>query len=202
MRTGLGEAGEGTRYKMNLILFGPPAAGKGTQAKRLVESRKMVQLSTGDMLRAAIASGSELGKKVEGVMQRGELVTDEIVIALIEERLPEAEAAGGAIFDGFPRTLAQAKALDEMLAKRGSRIDLVLRLKVDDEQLLNRVAGRFAESGRPDDNPESFKVRLSAYNGQTAPLLPYYQDQEKLVELDGMGSIEDVAAGIDQALQG
>ncbi|ODT57605.1 adenylate kinase [Phenylobacterium sp.] len=186
---------------MNLILFGPPAAGKGTQAKRLVESRKMVQLSTGDMLRAAIASGSELGKKVEGVMQRGELVTDEIVIALIEERLPEAEAAGGAIFDGFPRTLAQAKALDEMLAKRGSRIDLVLRLKVDDGQLLERVAGRFAESGRPDDNPESFKVRLSAYNEQTAPLLPYYKDQGKLAELDGMGSIEDVAAGIDRALE-
>ena len=201
MRTGLGVAGEGTRYKMNLILFGPPAAGKGTQAKRLVESRKMVQLSTGDMLRAAIASGSELGKKVEGVMQRGELVTDEIVIALIEERLPEAEAAGGAIFDGFPRTLAQAQALDEMLAKRGSRIDLVLRLKVDDVQLLERVAGRFAESGRPDDNPESFKVRLSAYNEQTAPLLPYYKDQGKLAELDGMGSIEDVAAGIDQALK-
>ena len=186
---------------MNLILFGPPAAGKGTQAKRLVESRKMVQLSTGDMLRAAIASGSELRKKVEGVMQRGELVTDEIVIALIEERLPEAEAAGGAIFDGFPRTLAQAQALDEMLAKRGSRIDLVLRLKVDDVQLLERVAGRFAESGRPDDNPESFKVRLSAYNEQTAPLLPYYKDQGKLAELDGMGSIEDVAAGIDQALK-
>lgn len=186
---------------MNLILFGPPAAGKGTQAKRLVDSRKMVQLSTGDMLRAAIASGSELGKRVEGVMQRGELVTDEIVIALIEERLPEADAAGGAIFDGFPRTLAQAGALDEMLAKRGSQIDLVLRLKVDDEQLLKRVAGRFAELGRPDDNPESFKVRLSAYNDQTAPLLPYYQDQGKLVELDGMGSIEDVAAGIDQALK-
>lgn len=186
---------------MNLILFGPPAAGKGTQAKRLVEGRKMVQLSTGDMLRAAIASGSELGKRVEGVMQRGELVTDEIVIALIEERLPEAEAAGGAIFDGFPRTLAQAEALDAMLAKRGARIDLVVRLKVDDEQLLKRVAGRFAESGRADDNPESFKVRLSAYNDQTAPLLPYYQGQEKLVEVDGMGSIEEVAAGIDQALE-
>lgn len=186
---------------MNLILFGPPAAGKGTQAKRLVENRKMVQLSTGDMLRAAIASGSELGKKVEGVMQRGELVTDEIVIALIEERLPEAEASGGAIFDGFPRTLAQAKALDLMLEQRGSRIDLVVRLKVDDEQLLKRVAGRFAESGRPDDNPESFKVRLSAYNDQTAPLLPYYENQKKLVEVDGMGSIEDVSTGIDGALE-
>ena len=186
---------------MNLILFGPPAAGKGTQAKRLVDSRKMVQLSTGDMLRAAIASGSDLGKRVAGVMERGELVTDEIVIALIEDRLPEAEAAGGAIFDGFPRTLAQAQALDGMLEQRGARIDLVVRLKVDDDQLMTRVAGRFAESGRPDDNPESFKVRLSAYNDQTAPLLPYYQDHGKLVELDGMGSIEDVAAGIDQALK-
>lgn len=185
---------------MNLILFGPPAAGKGTQAKRLVETRKMVQLSTGDMLRAAIASGSELGKRVEGVMQRGELVTDEIVIALIEERLPEAEAAGGAIFDGFPRTLAQAQALDLMLKGRGSQIDKVVRLKVDDEALLQRVAGRFAESGRPDDNPESFKVRLAAYNDQTAPLLPYYQQQGKLVEIDGMGSIETVAAELDQQL--
>lgn len=185
---------------MNLILFGPPAAGKGTQAKRLVEGRGMVQLSTGDMLRAAIAAGSELGKKVEGIMQAGGLVSDEIVIALIEERLPEAEAAGGAIFDGFPRTLAQAQALDVMLEGRGARIDLVVRLKVDDEALLKRVAGRFAESGRADDNPESFKVRLAAYNDQTAPLLPYYQNHKKLVEVDGMGSVDEVAAGIDEAL--
>ncbi len=185
---------------MNLILFGPPAAGKGTQAKRLVETRNMVQLSTGDMLRAAIASGSELGKRVEGVMQRGELVTDEIVVALIEERLPEAEAAGGAIFDGFPRTLAQAEALDAMLRGRGAAIDLVLRLRVDDQALTERIAGRFAASGRPDDNPESFKVRLSAYNAQTAPLIPYYADAGKLVEVDGMGSIETVAAAIDDAL--
>jgi adenylate kinase len=187
---------------MNLILFGPPAAGKGTQAKRLVETRKMVQLSTGDMLRAAIASGSELGRRVSGIMERGDLVSDEIVIELIEARLPEAEAAGGAIFDGFPRTLAQAEALDAMLAHRGSRIDQVVRLKVDDEALMKRIAIRFAESGRPDDNPESFKVRLDAYNTQTAPLLPYYQGQGKLVEVDGMGAIEAVAAGIDQALDG
>jgi adenylate kinase len=185
---------------MNLILFGPPAAGKGTQAKRLVDGRGMIQLSTGDMLRAAIASGSELGQRVSGIMQRGELVSDDIVIALIEERLPEAEAAGGAIFDGFPRTLAQAQALDIMLERRGSRIDLVIRLKVDDEALLARVAGRFAESGRPDDNPESFKVRLNAYNEQTAPLLPYYENQKKLVEVNGMGSIDEVAAAIDEAL--
>jgi adenylate kinase len=185
---------------MNLILFGPPAAGKGTQAKRLVETRKMVQLSTGDMLRAAIASGSALGKRVSGIMERGELVSDAIVIELIEDRLPEAEAAGGAIFDGFPRNVAQAEALDAMLASRGAKIDLVIRLKVDDEQLTKRIAGRFAESGRPDDNPDSFKVRLGAYNDQTAPLLPYYQDQKKLVEVDGMGSVDTVAAAIDTAL--
>ncbi len=187
---------------MNIILFGPPAAGKGTQAKRLVEQRRMVQLSTGDMLRAAIASGSELGKKVAGIMERGELVSDDIVIALIEERLPEAEAAGGAIFDGFPRTLAQAQALDLMLDARRRPIDMVIRLKVDDAALLQRVAGRFAESGRPDDNPESFKVRLAAYNAQTAPLLPYYQHHNKLVEVDGMGTIDAVAAAIDAALDG
>ncbi|RAK51061.1 adenylate kinase [Phenylobacterium deserti] len=187
---------------MNLILFGPPAAGKGTQAKRLVESRRMVQLSTGDMLRAAIASGSELGQKVDGIIKRGELVSDEIVIELIEQRLPETEAAGGAIFDGFPRTLAQAQALDEMLAQRGKKIDLVVRLKVDDEALMQRIAGRFAESGRPDDNPDSFKVRLGAYNAQTKPLLPYYEGQGKLVEVDGMGSIDTVAAAIDGALDG
>ena len=182
---------------MNLILFGPPAAGKGTQAKRLVETRNMVQLSTGDMLRAAIASGSELGQRVSGIMQRGELVSDEIVIELIEARLPEAEAAGGAIFDGFPRTLAQAEALDRMLASRGRKIDFVIRLKVDDEALKQRIAGRFAESGRPDDNPESFVVRLDAYNRQTAPLLPYYQGQGKLAEVDGMGAIGAVAEGIE-----
>jgi adenylate kinase len=187
---------------MNLILFGPPAAGKGTQAKRLVEQRRMVQLSTGDMLRAAIASGSELGRRVAGIMERGELVSDEIVIELIENRLPEAEAAGGAIFDGFPRTLAQAQALDVMLKGRGRKIDAVVRLKVDDAALMTRIAGRFAESGRPDDNPASFKVRLADYNDQTAPLLPYYEGQGKLIEVDGMGSIDEVARAIDAALDG
>ena len=185
---------------MNLILFGPPAAGKGTQAKRLVEQRGMVQLSTGDMLRAAIASGSDLGLKVKDVLARGDLVTDEIVIALIEARLPEAEAAGGAIFDGFPRTVAQAEALDAMLARRGARIDAVIRLRVDDAALTERIGKRFAEQGRPDDNPASFKVRLEAYTRQTAPLLPYYEAQGKLAEVDGMGAIETVASAIDAAL--
>ena len=185
---------------MNLILFGPPAAGKGTQAKRLVDTRGMVQLSTGDMLRAAIASGSELGLTVKDVLARGDLVTDEIVIALIEERLPEAEAAGGAIFDGFPRNVAQAEALDAMLERRGARIDRVVRLKVDDEALTARIAKRFAEQGRPDDNPDTFKDRLAVYNRQTAPLLPYYEGQGKLTEIDGMGSIEQVTAGLDAAL--
>ena len=185
---------------MNIILFGPPAAGKGTQAKRLVEGRGMVQLSTGDMLRAAIASGSELGLKVKDVLARGDLVTDEIVIALIEDRLPEAEAAGGAIFDGFPRTVAQAEALDAMLAKRGGQIDRVIRLKVDDAALTERITKRFEDQGRADDNPETFKDRLAVYNANTAPLLPYYEAQGKLTEVDGMGDIASVATAIDAAM--
>jgi adenylate kinase len=186
---------------LNLVLFGPPAAGKGTQAKRLVEARSMVQLSTGDMLRAAIAGQTPLGHKVAAIMERGELVPDAVVIELIEQRLPETEAAGGAIFDGFPRTLPQAEALDAMLDRRGAGIDHVLRLKVDDQVLLDRVAKRFAESGRPDDNPDSFRVRLDAYNRQTAPLLGYYRESGKLTELDGMASMDAVAAAIDEALR-
>jgi len=187
---------------MNLILFGPPAAGKGTQAKRLVERRGMVQLSTGDMLRAAVASGSALGHQVEDILRRGDLVTDDIVIGLIEERLPELDAHGGGIFDGFPRTVAQAEALDAMLARRDHRIDLVIRLKVDDDALRRRIAGRFAQSGRPDDNPVAYEQRLVAYNKDTAPLLPYYQAHNKLIEVDGMASVEAVAAAIDAAIDG
>ena len=185
---------------MNLILFGPPAAGKGTQAKRLVEARGMVQLSTGDMLREAIASGSELGRECQAIMSRGDLVSDAIVIALIEARLKEAEDAGGAIFDGFPRTVAQAEALDAMLAKLGKQIDRVVRLKVDDAALLERISKRYADQGRPDDNPDSFKVRLEAYNRNTAPLLPYYADKGLLTEIDGMGDIATVSAALDAAL--
>ena len=187
---------------MNLILFGPPAAGKGTQAKRLVDGRGMVHLSTGDMLRAEIASRSAVGLKVEAIMQRGDLVPDQIVIDLIENRLPQTDAAGGAIFDGFPRTLAQAEALDAMLERRDHRIDLVVRLKVDDSALKARVARRFAEAGRADDNAQSFDKRLIAYNRDTAPLLPYYQRHGKLVEVDGMACVEAVAAAIDAAIDG
>lgn len=185
---------------LNLILFGPPAAGKGTQAKRLVEMRGMIQLSTGDMLRAAIAEGAEIGQRCKTIMDAGHLVPDNIVIALIELKLDEAEQAGGAIFDGFPRTLAQAQALDDMLERRGGRIDQVIRLKVDEDKLIARVTKRFEEQGRPDDNPETFVTRLEAYGAQTAPLLPYYAEQGKLSEIDGMGSVETVAAQIDAIL--
>ncbi|HEY5412100.1 MAG TPA: adenylate kinase [Caulobacteraceae bacterium] len=185
---------------MNIVLFGPPAAGKGTQAKRLVADRRMVQLSTGDMLREERASGSELGKRAAGIMDRGALVPDETVITLIEKTLPRAESAGGAIFDGFPRTVAQAEALDALLESRASEIDIVIRLLVDDRALIDRVAKRFAEQGRSDDNPEAFEVRLDEYNRQTAPLLPFYRAQGKLVEIDGMAPIDQVAREIDRVL--
>jgi adenylate kinase len=185
---------------MNVILFGPPGCGKGTQAQTLVSERGWVQLSTGDMLRAAKAAGSELGKRVASIMDAGNLVSDEIVIELIEERLPEAEAAGGAIFDGFPRTVAQANALDASLKKRGTSVDRVIRLLVDDVKLVERMEKRAAEQGRADDNIEAFKVRLKAYQDQTAPLIPFYTDQDKLREVPGMGSIEEVSAEIAAAL--
>jgi len=186
---------------LNIVMFGAPGAGKGTQAASLVESRGMVQLSTGDMLRAAIAEGTPLGRKVAEVMQRGDLVTDDLVVDLIDQRLSEVGRAG-AIFDGFPRTLPQAKALDALLTKRGATIACVLRLKVDDQALLARVATRFAHSGRPDDNPESFAVRLAAYHAQTAPLIDYYRAQGKLIEIDGMASVERVSAAVKETLDG
>jgi adenylate kinase len=187
---------------MNLILFGPPAAGKGTQAKRLVADRGYIQLSTGDMLRAARTSGTELGKRVGAIMDAGSLVSDEVVIALIEEQLDLNPAAPGFIFDGFPRTIPQAEALDAALARRGKKVDVVVRLKVDEAALLARVTRRFEQEGRADDNPESFKKRLAAYNVQTAPLLPLYQGQGKLREVDGMESMDVVAAAIAAALDG
>ena len=185
---------------MNIILFGPPAAGKGTQAKRLVEAAGLIQLSTGDMLRAARKSGTDLGKTVAGIMDRGDLVSDDIVIALIEEQLDTNPDARGFIFDGFPRTVPQAEALDATLGRRDTQIDAVIRLVVEDDKLIDRVTKRFEEEGRKDDNPESFKIRLGNYNSQTAALLPFYKAQDKLHEVDGMATIEDVTTQVADIL--
>ncbi len=181
---------------MNLILFGPPAAGKGTQAKKLVGERGFIQLSTGDMLRAARSSGSELGRRVAAIMDSGSLVSDEVVISLIEEQLEKNPKVAGFIFDGFPRTIPQAKALDESLARSGQKVDVVIRLKVDEQALIDRITRRFETEGRADDNPEAFKKRLVAYNSQTAPLVEVYSGQGKLREIDGMADVETVSASI------
>lgn len=186
---------------MNIILFGPPGAGKGTQAKILTSQFGMRQLSTGDMLRAARESGTELGNRVAGIMDRGELVSDKIVVALIDEQL-ELNPGGDFIFDGFPRTVAQAEALDELLETHRTQLDAVLLLEVDDVALIDRMHKRAIEEGRKDDTPEVFKSRLDIYNEQTAPLIPYYDDKKLLHRLDGMGSIEGVAKAISEILQG
>ena len=186
---------------MNLFLFGPPAVGKGMQAKRLVADRGYVQLSTGDMLRAARTSGSELGKRVADIMDSGSLVSDEIVIALIDEQLTLQEGAAGFIYDGFPRTVGQAEALDKLLESRGTEVHRVVRLVVNEDQLIQRITKRFEEEGRKDDNPETFKTRLEKYNADTAPLLPIYAERGILTEVDGMGAIEAVSGEIDAALK-
>ncbi|WP_284361417.1 adenylate kinase [Candidatus Phycosocius spiralis] len=187
---------------MNLILFGPPGAGKGTQAKRLVEGRGFIQLSTGDMLRAARASESLLGQRVAAVMDSGSLVSDEIVIELIDDQISQNLSAHGFIFDGFPRTLAQAIALDGLLKSHGHRIDRVIRLVVNDDELLARITKRFNEQGRLDDNPVTFVTRLAAYHSQTAPLIPFYADRGILREVNGMAAMDAVSASIDAALAG
>ncbi len=185
----------------NLIMFGPPAAGKGTQAKKLVAEHGYVQLSTGDMLRAARASGSELGNRVAGIMDSGGLVSDEIVIALIEEQLENNPEATGFIFDGFPRTLEQAKALDVSLAAKGTQVHSVIRLCVNDDVLVGRIEERAKTEGRADDTVDALKQRLASYNKNTAPLLPFYAQQGKLAEVDGLATIDSVAAQIAQILE-
>ena len=188
---------------MNLILFGPPGAGKGTQAKILQEQWGLPQLSTGDMLRAAIAAGTDLGKRCKSIMDRGDLVSDDIVVGIIAERLDKSDCSKGAVFDGFPRTIAQAKALDRMLAGRGSQIDAVIELKVDDEAMVGRMQTRVKEnpgSARADDNPETLRNRLQVYHRNTAPLLEFYRGQEKLISVDGMAPISQVAAEIRSVL--
>jgi adenylate kinase len=187
---------------MIVILFGPPAAGKGTQAARIKEKYTLAHLSTGDMLRAAIAAGTEVGKRAKAIMDSGKLVPDDVVIGIIADRIGQDDCKRGFILDGFPRTVAQAEALDALLSRHGQKIDLVIRLEVDEAQLLARVTKRFQDQGRADDNPESFTIRLNAYNAQTAPLVPYYQAKGVLVGVDGMASVEAVAAGIAQAIDG
>ena len=191
---------------MNIILIGPPGAGKGTQASKLVEERGMVQLSTGDMLRAARTSGTELGNQVAKIMDDGHLVTDEIVIGLIEEQLDAHPAGTGFIFDGFPRTLGQADALGELLAAKGQSLDYVIELRVNDEVLVERVVNRAKEAvaaggkARADDNEESLKIRLMAYYKDTAPLIGYYYAKNLLSQVDGLKSIDDVAEEISETL--
>jgi len=214
---------------LNIILLGPPGAGKGTQAQRLQAQRGMIQLSTGDMLRAAVASGSPVGLKAKAVMEAGELVSDAIVSALIGERLDDSGGAG-VIFDGFPRTRAQAEALDLLLAERGRGLDHVIELVVDEDELVERIAGRFscARCGvgyhdrfklprsegvcdacgstefvrRPDDNEQTVRTRLAEYRAKTAPILPYYEERGLVRRVNGMGSVDEVAAAIDAVLDG
>ncbi|HEX6741515.1 MAG TPA: adenylate kinase [Sphingomicrobium sp.] len=212
---------------MNIILLGPPGAGKGTQAARLQATRGMIQLSTGDMLREARASGSPIGEKVKAIMDAGELVSDAIVTALIGERLDSCGGCG-AIFDGFPRTKAQAEALDLLLDERGRKLDHVIELMVDEDELVRRIVGRFtcascgapyhdhfkqpAVAGvcdvcgstefkrRPDDNEQTVRTRMAEYRAKTAPILPYYAAKDLVRRVDGMASVEEVAAQIDAIL--
>ena len=216
---------------MKLVLLGPPGAGKGTQAKRLEETRGLMQLSTGDMLRAAVAAGTPLGLQAKQVMEAGKLVRDDLIVAMIAERIGEPDCAKGFILDGFPRTLQQAEALDTMLAARGiGGIDRVIEIAVDEPALIERIAGRFACANcgagyhdkfkqpktqgvcdrcggkefvrRPDDRAEAVATRLMAYRLQTAPILPYYRSRGQLTTVDGMAAPEEVARQIDRALKG
>lgn len=213
---------------MILILLGPPGAGKGTQAQRIVETRGIPQLSTGDMLRDAVATGSEIGKKAKAVMDAGKLVSDEIVIGVVDDRLDEPDTKIGVIFDGFPRTAAQARALDRLMGEKGLKLDAVVSMEVDDDLLVDRVSGRFtcascgegyhdthklpAKEGvcdncggtefkrRADDNAETVRARLKAYHADTAPLIDYYRSTGKLKTVDGMAEIGDVTRSIREAL--
>ncbi len=213
---------------MNIILVGPPGSGKGTQARYLEEKYGMVQLSTGDMLRAAVKNGTPLGLQAKSIMDEGKLVPDDLIVNLIKERIAKPDCAKGFILDGFPRTIPQAEALDNMLAQLGKKLDFVIELKVDEPALIKRVSGRFtcAKCGmgyhdtfkpvkkegvcdvcgagdfvrRPDDNAETMKTRLKAYNEQTAPILPYYAQKGLLKTIDGMADIKDVTLNIERIM--
>ena len=186
---------------MNIILLGPPGAGKGTQAKVLVDGHGLVQLSTGDMLRAAVASGSELGQEAKSVMDAGKLMPDDIMVQIISDRISEPDCENGFILDGFPRTTAQAEALDKMLAEKGLPLDHVIEISVKDSVLIDRINTRVAQTPdaerRDDDNAETLKPRLEVYHGQTAPILPYYEGLGMLKMVDGMKPIDEVSKQIE-----
>ena len=188
-----------TTRAVNLILLGPPGAGKGTQAKMLQDRFGLVQLSTGDMLRGAVAAGTEAGKAAKSVMDSGGLVSDDIVLAILRDRLADPDCAAGVIFDGFPRTLAQAEALDDLLGETGARLDAAIELQVDDGALVERIVGRAEQAraaGHPvraDDNAETLAQRLEAYHAQTAPLIDYYAARGALTKVPGMGRMDEIA---------
>jgi adenylate kinase len=188
---------------MRLILLGPPGAGKGTQAQRLVAKHGIVQLSTGDMLRAAVAAGTGIGRQVKDIMDRGDLCPDDIVVAIIADRIAQPDAKNGFVLDGFPRTVAQAEALEQMLHQKGLDLDGVVELKVDEGQLIRRIESRIKETlarGEPlrkDDDPEVLKTRLDAYRRQTAPLIHHYREKNLLRAVDGMAPVDEVAAAIN-----
>jgi adenylate kinase len=187
---------------MRLILLGPPGAGKGTQAKRLEDLYGLKQLSTGDMLRAEIASASDLGKKVESILAAGDLVSDDIMVEMIAHRITKPDCEKGFILDGFPRTVAQAEALDDMLTNHKLNLNAVIEMQVDEDELSKRVQKRAKEDGtRADDNVEILKKRMEVYHEQTAPIIPYYQSKSILKTVDGMQSIDNVASAIDIILK-
>jgi len=181
---------------MRIVFIGPPGAGKGTQAKQLIDHLSIVHLSTGDMLRQARSDGTELGIKAAECMDRGELVPDELVVAIVAERIGKPDCQAGCLFDGFPRTIAQAEALDEQLQQRGAPLDLVLELKADEEELTRRMLERAKIEKRADDTPETIANRMKVYRSQTEPLLAYYANQGKLAPIDGMGTPDEVFARI------
>ena len=187
---------------MRLILLGPPGAGKGTQAQRLVQKHGIVQLSTGDMLRAAVAAGTPVGQRAKAIMDRGDLVSDDVMIDIIADRIERPDSAKGFILDGFPRTIAQADALSDLLARKGLKLDAVIEIAVDDAMLRDRIAGRAKESGgaRADDTLETLAKRLAVYHAQTAPVADYYRRKGMLKTVDGMGTMDQVSAAIENLL--